>query len=226
MVFEHNYIESRTIEDVWRDAMWCCIRNGYTYQVEAGSYVGQLRKQLDYAVLRVLEPDTRPLSVQTPENCGFSAPTSEEKIWDYFNKYIIGATKSANEDYTYGEFIAPQIPRAVELLNSSAGNTNQACIQIGNENSIYLNDPPCLRVIAFKVVNGLLQLSVFFRSWDLFGALPENLGGLQLLKEYVLAQLTFPVQDGPLVAYSDGLHIYEQYFSLVNTLNIDKIDQY
>lgn len=224
MIFEHNYIEGRTIEDVWRDALWCCVRNGYAYKIEGGSYQGQIRKQLDYAVLRVIEPFARPLSVRTPEACGFAPPTSEEKIWSYFNDYIIGTEKSTNEDYTYGEFIAPQIPMAVELLNSAGGNTNQACIQIGNENSINLSDPPCLRVLTFKVVDGLLQLSVFFRSWDLFAGLPENLGGLQLLKEYVLAQLTFPVQDGPIVAYSDGLHIYEQYFSLVNALNIDKID--
>lgn len=224
MIFEHNYIEGRTIEDVWRDAMWCCVRNGYAYRVEVGSYEGQIRKQLDYAVLRVLEPYTRPLSVQPPEASGFPSPTCEDKIWNYFRQYIVGTDKSSNEDYTYGQFIAPQVPRAVELMNKSLGNTNQACIQIGNENSIYLSDPPCLRVITFKVVNGLLQMSVFFRSWDLFAGLPENLGGLQLLKEYVLAQLNFSVQDGPIVAYSDGLHIYEQYFSLVNALNIDKID--
>lgn len=223
MIFQHNYVEGRTIEDVWRDAMWCCIRNGYDYRVEVGSYAGQSRKQLDYAVLRVMEPSTRPLSVGTPEACAFAAPTSEDKIWCYFSQYIIGTEKSPNEDYTYGQYIAPQLPRAVELLNAAAGNTNQACIQIGDANSINQSDPPCLRVITFKVVNGMLQLSVFFRSWDLFAGLPENLGGLQLLKEYVLAQLTFPVQDGPIVAYSDGLHIYEQYFPLVNTLNIDKL---
>jgi len=223
MIFQHNIIEGRTIEDVWRDIMWCCIRKGYDYEVKIGSYAGQIRKQLDYVVIRVLEPYLRPLAVRVPEGLGFSAPTSGDKIWSYFNNYIISTNKSPNEDYTYGEFIAPQIPRVVDLLNNSAGNTNQACVQIGNENSCNLNDPPCLRVITFKVVNGLLQMSVFFRSWDLFTGLPENLGGLQLLKEYVQAQLTFEVQDGPLVAYSDGLHIYEQYFPLVNTLNIDKL---
>ncbi len=223
MIFPNNYIVGRSIEDVWRDTMWCCIRKGYNYKVEVGSYAGQKRKQLDYVVLRVLEPYLRPLAVRVSEGLGFSAPTSEDKIWSYFSNYLVGTDKSPNEDYTYGQFIAPQIPRTVELLNISAGNTNQACIQIGNENSCNLNDPPCLRVITFKVVDGLLQMTVFFRSWDLFAGLPENLGGLQLLKEYVLAQLTFPVEDGPLVAYSDGLHIYEQYFTLVNTLNIDKI---
>ena len=120
-------------------------------------------------------------------------------------------------------YIAPQLPRAVELLNKSQGNTNQAAITIGDTSSINQDDPPCLKVITFKVVNGLLQMGLFFRSWDLFTGLPENLGGLQLLKEYVLAQLDFEVQDGPIVAFSDGLHIYEMYFQLVNILNVDKI---
>ncbi len=223
MIFQHNIIEGRTIEDVWRDAMWCCVRNGYDYTIEGGSYIGQRRRQLDYAVLRILEPHIRPLSVSLPEACGIPSPTSEEKIWRYFNDYIIGTEKSPREDYTYGQFIFPQVSRAVELLNDSGGNSNQSCIQVGDGRSIDLDDPPCLRVITFKVVRGLLQMSLFFRSWDLFAGLPENLGGLQLLKEYVLAQLDFEVQDGPIVAYSDGLHIYEQYFGLVNALNVDKI---
>ncbi len=223
MIFEHNYIEGRTIEDVWRDAMWCCIRNGYAYRVEVGSYEGQLRKQLDYAVLRVMEPWTTPLAVRMPEGTGFPPPTSKEKIDTYFARYIMGSEKSEGEDYTYGQFIGPNMPRVIELLNQANGNTNQATINIGGAEMVNLINPPCLRFVSFKVVNGFLQLSVFFRSWDLFAGLPENLGGLQLLKEYVLAQLTFPVEDGPIVAYSDGLHIYEQYFPLVNALNIDQV---
>ena len=223
MLFQYNIVEGRTIEDVWREIMWCAVRKGIDYKVEVGSCEGQVRRQLDYAVLRVMEPSTRPLGVRVPEGCGIPAPTDEDKIWRYFNKYIIGTEKGENEDYTYGMYIAPQLPRAIELLNRSGGNTNQAAITIGNENSIYLDDPPCLRVITFKVVDGLLQMGLFFRSWDLFTGLPENLGGLQLLKEYVMAQLEFDVQDGPIVAFSDGLHLYEMYFNLVNVLNIDKI---
>ena len=33
----------------------------------------------------------------------------------------------------------------------------------------------------------------------------------------------FDVEDGPLIAYSSGLHIYEQYFKIVDMLNVDKI---
>lgn len=88
----------------------------------------------------------------------------------------------------------------------------------------HLPDPPCLRTITFKVVEKRLNMSVFFRSWDLFAGLPENLGGLQMVKEYVLGELidSLDITDGELIAYSDGLHLYEQYFDLVNQLNINK----
>ncbi len=223
MLFFGNFVRGRTIEDVWRDAMWCCVRNGIDYTVKAGSYVGQIRRQLPYVSILIEEPQTRPLAVRTPEGCGIPAPTDEDKINSYFLDYIIGSQKAANEDYTYGMYISGQIAKAIELLNSSGGNTNQATVTVGEPASICQGDPPCLRVISFKVVAGKLQMTVYFRSWDLFSGLPENLGGLQLLKEYVLAHLTFPVEDGPIVAFSDGLHVYEQYFPLVNALNVDKI---
>jgi thymidylate synthase len=66
---------------------------------------------------------------------------------------------------------------------------------------------------------------VLFRSWDIVSGFPQNMGGLQILKEYILSHLTFPCSDGKLIAYSDGAHIYEQYFDLVNLLNIEKIDK-
>jgi len=223
LLFPGNFVRGKTIEDVWRDVMWCCVRYGKDYTVKAGSYVGQIRRQLPYVSILIEEPGTRPLAVRTPEGCGIPAPTDEEKINNYFMEYIIGSEKAEKEDYTYGMYISAQVERAIELLNISDGKTNQATITVGEPDSIYQGDPPCLRVISFKVVEGKLQMAVYFRSWDLFGGLPENLGGLQLLKEYVLAHLNFPAEDGPIVAFSDGLHIYEQYFSLVNALNVDKI---
>lgn len=65
-------------------------------------------------------------------------------------------------------------------------------------------------------------MSLFFRSWDLFTGLPENLGGMQLFKEYaqsILLDSDMDISDGEIIAYSSGLHIYEQYYSLVKLLN-------
>ena len=221
-IFDNNYISGKTIEEAWRLALWCCVRNGYDYVVEKGSYEGQIRRQLPYVVIRVEEPWTRPLAPLIPK--GIPPVTVDTQIEKYFMEYILGTHKSDNHDYTYGEFISQQIEKAINLLNISRGGTNQVCITIGNEKSILLKDPPCLRVITFKVIDNKLQMAVFFRSWDLFTGLPENLGGLQLLKEFVLAWLNFKVDDGPIVAFSDGLHIYEQYFDLVDLLNVEKIN--
>jgi len=96
MPFQCNIVEGRTIEDVWREIMWCAVRKGFDYKVEVGSYRGQIRRQLDYAVLRVLEPSTRPPAVRVPEGCVIPAPTNEDKIWKYFQRYIIGSEKGLN----------------------------------------------------------------------------------------------------------------------------------
>jgi thymidylate synthase len=217
-----NYIEAFTIGDAWREVMHLCLRQGYDFVVKGGSYKGQIRKQLPYVVIRILSPGKRPLAPIMPP-C-IPPPTTDENIEEYFATYLMGADLRQNEQYTYGSFIVPQIDRAIKILLDSKGNSNQACISIGDRESINLPDPPCLRTVAFKIVEGRLNMSVFFRSWDLFTGLPENLGGLQLVKEYVLAHLSLiNVQDGEIIAYSDGLHLYEQYFDLVDQLNVDKV---
>jgi thymidylate synthase len=219
---EANFVKARTIEDAWRDVMLLCIRNGWDFVVKGGSYVGQIRKQLQHVTIVITEPGTRPLAPIMPP--GLPGPTNEEKIEAYFEQYIMSNRIAENEVYTYGTFITMQIGRVIEILNKANGNTNQACIAIGDTSTTFLSDPPCLRLCSFKVVEGKLDMTVFFRSWDLYAGLPENLGGLQLLKEYVLAHLDFPCEDGALIAHSDGLHIYQQYFGIVDSLNIDKID--
>lgn len=224
--FETNSVFAKTLEEAWQLVMWLCVRNGYDYKVEQGSYVGQIRRQLPHVKIVIAEPWTIPLAPRMPEGLSIPPPTSEEKIQNYFAYYLMSAELRKNEQYTYGSYIVPQLPRILELLKNSGGMTNQACITIGDRESVNLSDPPCLKVISFKVVNGRLTMTVYFRSWDLFCGLPENLGGLQLLKNYVLNELQekgLVLQDGELIAFSDGLHIYEQYFTLVNQLNVDKI---
>ncbi len=218
-----NYVEGRRIDDVWRDAMWLCIKNGWDFVVKGGSYKGQIRKQLSRAQLVITDPGERPLTPFMPPN--LDPTTSEEEIEKYFLTYLMNDVPEPGEQYTYGTFIKPQLPKIIDILIKAEGNTNQACISVGDKESPFLDDPPCLRMVDFKVVERKLEMTVFFRSWDLYAALPQNLGGLQMLKEYVLVNLQnhFDVEDGPLIAYSSGLHIYEQYFKIVDMLNVDKI---
>ncbi len=229
-IFPENIVRERTINDAWHGIMWNCVRNGYRYKIEKGSYEGQERLQLPNAMVIIEEPWTRPLAVFAEK---FSPPTSEVRIQDYFLEYLMSDIKpDTNQDYTYGQYITKQWDSAVNMLAKSRGNTNQCCIAIGNEESIELNDPPCLRNISFNVLPKKgqlpkLQMSVFFRSWDLVTGFPENLGGLQLLKEKMIIDLAhngFEVQDGPIIASSSGAHLYEHYFGLLNEVYLaDKI---
>lgn len=217
-----NFVRGHSIDAVWRLAMSLCVSNGWDFTVKGGSYVGQIRKQLPYVTLVIDSPGERPLSPIMPP--GLPGPTNDDKIEEYFERYILSDRVAENEVYTYGTFIVEQVDRIIQLLNDAKGNTNQACIAIGDADTTFLDDPPCLRLISFKVIEGKLVMTVFFRSWDLYAGMPENLGGLQLLKEYILAHLTFPCEDGMLIANSDGLHIYEQYFKIVDSLNIEKVE--
>ena len=220
-MFEHNVVQERTINDAWRSALWCCVRKGHRYKTMGGSYEGMERLQLDTLQIVITEPWTRPLAVVTPD--GMPAPTSDEAIITYFMDYLMTAEKAEGEDYTYGQFISRGINYVINSLNASRGNTNQACLNIGAASPTVYKDPPCLRVIDFKAVDDKLYMHIYFRSWDLFAGLPQNLGGLQLLKEYVLQHLTFQFEDGPIVAYSSGGHVYQMYYDLVDRLCVDKV---
>jgi len=166
-------------------------------------FLNQIRRQLPFVTINITNPGTRPLAPITPP--GVPPPTSDEKISAYFVKYLMSPDKEPNEAYTYAEFIHYQLFRIINLLAESGGNTNQATICIGDKATTFLSDPPCLRSISFKVYEGKLQMCVYFRSWDLFAGLPENLGGFQMLKEFVLSHITpfFKVEDGPMVAFSN-----------------------
>jgi thymidylate synthase len=69
---------------------------------------------------------------------------------------------------------------------------------------------PCLRLIDTKIIKdeGIYKLCIncYFRSWDLWGGFPVNIGGLSLLQEYMAGELG--VEVGSLSFTSKGLHVY------------------
>jgi thymidylate synthase len=89
-------------------------------------------------------------------------------------------------------------------------------MSVGDERSIYLSDPPCLRMIDTRVRDGKLKFFVYFRSWDLWAGFPSNLAAIQLLKEYIAGEIG--AEDGELVAMSKGLHLYEYAWELARAV--------
>ena len=175
-----------------------------TGTIDRGSYVGQYRKELDFVVVKVRQPGTRPLTPDVPQ--GVSPPTSMDYVEKYL-PYLMTAHKAEGEQYTYGQYLERQIPRVIRMYREDGYNTNQAFMAVGDAESVSLPDPPCLRAIDTRILNNRLNFIVYFRSWDLWAGFPSNLAAMQLLKEYMAGEIG--VNDGELIAMSKGLHLYE-----------------
>jgi len=202
-------IEARDIPEAWFLCLGKTLINGRDYKVDRGSYAGQRRKELDFVVVQVRNPRTRPLIPDVPQ--GVPPPTSMEYVESYL-PYLMTAHKGKGEQYTYGQYLEKQIPQVIKMYKEDGYNTNQAFMAVGDEQSISLPDPPCLRGIDTRIRDQKLHFIVYFRSWDLWAAFPSNLAAIQLLKEYMASEIG--VDDGELLAISKGLHLYEYSWEL------------
>lgn len=208
---ELTQIEARDLPEAWYLCIRECMDNGHIYTIDRGSHQGQQRKEFDSITLRVKHPGTRPLVPVVAED--IPPPSTQEYVEQYL-PYLMTSSKQLGEQYTYGEDIAYQLPELIRMYREDGFGTNQACLAIGSKESINLSDPQCLRLIDTRVRHGKLDLYVYFRSWDLWGGLPSNLAAIQLLKEYIVSEIG--VEDGELIAYSKGLHLYDHHWKVAN----------
>ena len=204
-----SVVEARDLSEAWFLCLGKTLTEGYEYKIERGSYAGQYRKELDFVVVQVRYPGTRPLIPDVPQ--GVPPPTSMEYIESYL-PYLMTAHKAEGEQYTYGQYLEKQIPAVIKMYKEDGYNTNQAFMAVGDEESISLSDPPCLRAIDTRVRDNRLNFMVYFRSWDLWAGFPSNLAAIQLLKEYMAGEIG--VDDGELIAMSKGMHLYEYAWEL------------
>jgi len=201
---EITKIDARDLYEAWFLCLGRTLADGYEYKIDRGSYAGQHRKELDFVVVQVRNPGTRPLVPTVPQ--GVPPPTSMEYVESYL-PYLMTAHKGEGEQYTYGQYLEKQIPQVIKMYKEDGFNTNQAFMAVGGEESISLSDPPCLRGIDTRIRYGKLNFVVYFRSWDLWAGFPSNLAAIQLLKVYMASEIG--VDDGEIIALSKGLHLYE-----------------
>jgi thymidylate synthase len=202
-------IEARDLSEAWFLCLCKILTEGHKYKVERGSYTGQYRQELDYVVVNIAYPGYRPLVPDVPQ--GVPPPTSTEYIESYL-PYLMTAHRAEGEQYTYGQYLETQIAEVIKMYKEDGHNTNQAFMAVGDSQSIFLSDPPCLRAIDTRIRDDKLHFFVYFRSWDLWAGFPSNLAAIQLLKEYMSSEIG--VGDGELIAASKGLHLYEYSWEL------------
>jgi thymidylate synthase len=206
-------IEARDLSEAWFLSLRKVLTEGRQYKIERGSYAGQQRKELDFVIIHIKHPATRPLVPTVPP--GVPPPSTMDYIESYL-PYLMTSHKAEGEQYTYGQFLEKQIAEVIKMYKTDGFNTNQAFMAVGDNQSIYLSDPPCLRSIDTRIRDNKLHFMVYFRSWDLWAGFPSNLAAIQLLKEYMADEIG--VSDGELIASSKGLHLYEYSWDLARTV--------
>jgi thymidylate synthase len=231
-------IEARDLADAWFQCVYEILDNGHEYVIDHGSYAGQKRLEFDYVTVHIRYPGVRPLIPDIPASLGIPNPVAEGYVEEYL-PYLMTPAKQPNEDYTYGERLAGwahlvsgdgqaptdntekgklavqvvnQIQEVIEMYKMRGYGTNQAAMSVSAPSDVLLGDPPCLRHIDTRIRYGKLHFMVYFRSWDLWNGFPANLGGIQLLKEYMAGEIG--VEDGEIVAASKGLHLYDYVWEL------------
>ncbi|MDL1977842.1 MAG: thymidylate synthase [Deltaproteobacteria bacterium] len=212
-------IEARDLPDAWFQSVSSIIDHGHEYLIDRGSYEGQKRLEFDYITLHVKYPGVRPLIPDIPAHLGIPNPVEEGYIEEYL-PYLMTKKKSTNEQYTYGQYLEDQIDEVIKMYKKNGFGTNQAYMTVGDPDSIFLSDPPCLRGIDTRIRNNKLHFIIYFRSWDLWNGLPANLAAIQILKEYMAAEIG--IEDGEIIASSKGLHLYDYVWELARIRTMKK----
>jgi len=230
---EPVFINAFDVDDAWFQCLSEILEKGHVYQITKGSYEGQKRLEFDFVSIRIKKPSHQIIPI-IPEGMNIPAPTDMDYIQGYLN-YLLTGTKTETEDYTYGYRLVDakvkvkqningidlvkelplcvnQIDEVIKLYKEKGHGTNQATMEIGMPSDIKLVDPPCLRIIDTRIRYGKLHFILYFRSWDLWGGFPSNLGGLQLVKQYMAEEIG--VGDGEIIASSKGLHLYDYSWDL------------
>ena len=216
------FLMAKTIPDAWFQLIYNIFDKTYSQSIQKGSFENE-QYRLQYPGIAVyIEHPNLDMVPTFPPGMSIPPPTTMEYIEDYFTNYLINPELSENDTYTYASRIQHSLIEGTQLdtvicMLKETPLTNQAAIEIATPEDLDVCygkdgklDPPCLRLIDFKVIpsnNDLfLTVSVYFRSWDLWAGFPTNLGGIELLKQYVASEAN--LKNGPMYAYSAGAHIY------------------
>ncbi len=206
-------IEARNIPDAWFRVNKTILTEGTNFEVCRGSEETLTKKIA--ASITINNPEERPLVDER-------APVSN------VNKYALEHLFSPDKqdyEYTYGYRLRgdyDQIERVIEKFNEEKNDRQNVVItrvpeDLDNEN------PPCLTIIDFEIIDDKLNNYSYWRSWDAHAGFPSNLAGIQLLNEFIAKEIG--VDSGKMHAFSKNLHLYERQFKFVEELITDDSEE-
>ena len=203
MVKLGRFIRGRSISDAWHRGLNLIWREGQEITDERGT---RIRELLSLQV--VVE---NPYQEMIPQEYSWN----QERLEEYALQLLSG--KNPGFKYTYGERlrswscqgIAPvdQIEHVIRRLKASPSTRRATAVTWIPPLDETREEVPCMIVDDFKLRDGRLNLSIFFRSHDFAGAYPANLYGLARVLEYVSGEIG--ACPGSISTTSASAHIYE-----------------
>lgn len=211
-----RFIRAKSISDAWQRGLSLIWRQGDEITDERGT---RIREVLS---MQIVVED--PYSEMIP--AGYS--WNEARLEEYAGQLLSG--NNPGFEYTYGERLRAwalpgmppldQIEQAVLRLRSSSSTRRATAVTWIAPVDSSKEEVPCMIVDDFKLRDGRLNLSVFFRSHDFAGAYPANLYGLARLLQLVAGEVG--AEPGAISTTSASAHIYEHDWDWVERMLLGK----
>jgi thymidylate synthase len=207
-----RFIRARTISDAWQRGLNLIWRQGAQITDERGTRIRELLS------LQVVVED--PYQEMIPSEYSWN----EERLEEYAMQLLSG--NNPGFEYTYGERLRAwhlpgalaldQIEQVILRLKASAKTRRATAVTWIVPVDAAKDEVPCMIVDDFKLRDGCLNLSIFFRSHDFAGAYPANLYGLARLLQYVSREVG--AEPGSISTTSASAHIYEHDWDFVEKM--------
>jgi thymidylate synthase len=211
-----RFIRAKSISDAWQRGLNLIWRQGDEITDERGTRIREILS------MQIVVED--PYREMIPAEYSWN----EERLEEYARQLL--SSNNPGFEYTYGERLrawalpgsAPldQIEQAVLRLRSSSSTRRATAVTWIAPVDCAKDEVPCMIVDDFKLRDGRLNLSVFFRSHDFAGAYPANLYGLARLLQFVAGEVG--AKPGSISTTSASAHIYEHDWDWVERMLLGK----
>jgi len=207
-----RFIRAASISEAWQRGLSLIWRQGEEITDQRGTRIKEILS------LQMVVED--PYQEMIPP--GYS--WNEERLEEYARQLLSG--DNPGFEYTYGERLRAwalpggvpldQIEQAIARLRASSSTRRATAVTWIAPVDSSKEEVPCMIVDDFKLREGRLHLSIFFRSHDFAGAYPANLYGLARLLQYVADEVG--AEPGSISTTSASAHIYEHDWDWVERM--------
>lgn len=217
---KHVKIEAFDCPNAWFKTLNAIWNQGESFKIGYGSECTDTRKL--NVTIEINRPENRPLVDE-------KAPCDMKYVQWYALKYLWSG-EIEEETYTYGSRLrkpVDQVEMAIRrYLEEQCDRQVTMVIRLPEDIHKTLNnrqhEPPCLSLIDTEILDGQMNLTCYFRSWDAYAGLPANIAGIQFFNEAFVEEINrrgnLNIKTGKLVFHSKNCHIYERQYKLVEDL--------